>query len=48
MTPTERLAAENAALRAELDLANEALFYAMARVRALEAENNLEPQPMKL
>jgi hypothetical protein len=46
MTPTERLAAENANLAARLELANESLFYAMARVRALEAQLGIEPQSL--
>lgn len=46
MTPTERLAAENASLAAQLELANESLFYAIARVRTLEAQLGIDPQPV--
>lgn len=45
MTPTERLAAENADLAARLQLSDEALFFALARVRALEAQLGLPPSP---
>lgn len=44
MTPTQVLAAENANLAAQLDLANESLFYAIARIRVLESQLGIEPQ----
>lgn len=43
MTPTEILAIEIADLKAQLQIKDETIFYAVARVRELESTLHLSP-----